>query len=133
MTLAMSLGPLIGITIVTQANYPVLFFSGMGIGLAGLCVAFFASYPRRASNERRFVWGELIELATVPVSLVQLVLNITYGGLLSYVLMFGKEIRIANPGNFFLVLAIGLTAARLWSGKVLTAEGRRSCCGQGFA
>jgi predicted MFS family arabinose efflux permease len=123
MTLAMSLGPLIGIAIVKRFDYATLFFAGCAIGCTGLIVALFASYPRHAAQQRRFLWSGLIEPATVPVSLVQLVLNVTYGGLLSYVLMYGKQIGIANPGNFFLFLAIGLALSRMWSGRVFDRRG----------
>jgi MFS family permease len=75
MTLAMSLGPLLGMSIVKNLNYPALFYSGLGIGLAGLAFASAVSYPRTVS-QKRFRWSELLEPVTIPISLVQLLLNL---------------------------------------------------------
>jgi predicted MFS family arabinose efflux permease len=131
MTLAMSLGPLLGIAIVKHLNYPAMFYSGLGLGLAGFVLVLFVSCPHTTS-QKRFKWSELIEPATIPVSFVQLVLNLAYGGLLSYVAMFGKQIGVGNPGNFFLFFAIGMGLSRLWSGKVFDSKGPAMLLRSGF-
>lgn len=132
MTMAMSLGPLLGMAIVKHLNYPAMFYTGLGLGLAGFVLVLFVSCPHMTSN-KRFRWSELIEPATIPVSLVQLLLNLAYGGLLSYVAMFGKQIGIGNPGNFFLFFAIGMALSRLWSGKVFDKRGPALLLRSGFA
>ncbi len=132
MTLAMSLGPLLGISIVKHVNYATLFYSGMGLGTAGLFLVLFVSYPHTVSK-KLFKWSELFEPATIPVSLVQLLLNFAYGGLLSYVAMYGKKIGVGNPGDFFLVYAIGMGLSRIWSGKVFDQKGPALIMRLGFA
>lgn len=132
MTLALSLGPLLGIAIVKHSDFPSLFYSGFGLGLAGFALALFVSCPRTTSRNR-FTWNGLIEPSTIPVSLVQLVVNLSYGGLLSYVAMYGKQIGIGNPGNFFLLFAIGTGLSRLWSGKVFDRRGPALLLRSGFA
>jgi predicted MFS family arabinose efflux permease len=131
MTLAMSLGPLLGMSIVKHLSYAALFYAGMGISLAGLVCATVVSYPRTVSP-KRFKWSELLEPATIPISLVQLLLNLSYGGLLSYVAMFGKQIGVGNPGSFFLFFAIGMALSRLWSGKVFDRSGPAMVLRMGF-
>jgi predicted MFS family arabinose efflux permease len=128
----MSLGPLLGIAIVKHANYQAMFYSGMGIGLAGLLLACFVLPPHIVSR-KQFKWSGLIEPVTVPVSMVQLILNLAYGGLLSYVAMFGKQIGVGNPGQFFLFFAIGMGLSRLWSGKVFDRKGPTLLLRSGFA
>ena len=132
MTLAMSLGPLLGITIVKHMSYRSMFYSGFGLGLAGFALACFVNCPQNKSR-KPFTWKGLIEPSCIPVSMVQMVLNIGYGGLLSYVVILGKQIGVGNPGNFFLFFAIGMGLSRLWSGRIFDRRGPAVLLRTGFA
>jgi MFS family permease len=46
--------------------------------------------------------------------------------------MFGKQIGVGNPGQFFLFFAIGMGLSRLWSGKVFDRSGPALLLRAGF-
>jgi MFS family permease len=48
---------------------------------------------------------------------------ITYGGLLSFIALFGKEIGIQNTSYFFLVFSVGIASSRLAAGKSFDKRG----------
>jgi MFS family permease len=50
---------------------------------------------------------------------------ITYGGLLSFVALYGRELGISNPAGFFLIYATGVIGARFTSGKFFDSHGPR--------
>jgi MFS family permease len=48
---------------------------------------------------------------------------IAYGGLLSFIALYGREIGIQNSSLYFLVFSIGIAAARLTAGKEFDKKG----------
>ncbi|WP_094699455.1 MFS transporter [Brevibacillus laterosporus] len=58
--------------------------------------------------------------------LLNLLLSVTYGGLLSFLALFGKEIQIDNVGNFFLFNALAILCIRPLSGKIFDQKGHVS-------
>jgi MFS family permease len=70
-------------------------------------------------------WSKLINTTSVPVSIMLLILNITYGGIISFIALYGKEIGIPNPGIFFLVYAAGIALTRFFAGKIFDNYGPR--------
>ncbi|TPG68989.1 MFS transporter [Brevibacillus laterosporus] len=54
---------------------------------------------------------------------LNLLLSVTYGGLLSFLALFGKEMQIDNVGNFFLFNALAILCIRPLSGKIFDQKG----------
>lgn len=50
---------------------------------------------------------------------------ITYGGLLSFIALYGREIGIRNTSLFFLIFACGIASSRLAAGKEFDKNGPR--------
>jgi MFS family permease len=50
---------------------------------------------------------------------------IAYGGLVSFIALYGREIRIQNSAMYFLIFSIGIAAARLTAGKEFDKNGPR--------
>jgi MFS family permease len=50
---------------------------------------------------------------------------IAYGGLLSFIALYGREIGIQNSSLYFLIFSIGIASARLTAGKVFDRNGPR--------
>lgn len=55
----------------------------------------------------------------LPAALAYLLVAIPYGMLLSFVVLYGKEIEVPDPGYFFIFMAIGVGTARLISGRLV--------------
>ncbi|MCX6271840.1 MAG: MFS transporter [Bacteroidetes bacterium] len=131
-TLAMAVGPLLGMLILNQNHYSLLFFSGFLLSLAGWILATQARYPGYVPlNGGKVKLKGLLEKKAVPVSLNLLTLNITYGGLISFITLYGKEIGIKNPGLFFFLYAIGVSVSRSSAGRIFDKKGPATLVGVG--
>ncbi|HOH83203.1 MAG TPA: MFS transporter, partial [Bacteroidales bacterium] len=50
---------------------------------------------------------------------------IAYGGLLSFIALYGQELGVKNASLYFLILSVGIAIARLTSGKEFDRNGPR--------
>jgi MFS family permease len=125
MTIGMALGPVIGLAITNNISYESCFLTGCVIAFAGFILALFVKYPKFIPHPENntFHLKNLLEKKSFPVSLAIFCIMIPYGGLLSFVAIYGKEIGLRNPGIFFIIYAIGIGISRLYSGKIFDRYG----------
>lgn len=125
MTIGMALGPMLAIFITGQSRYLLLFLSAIGISLIGLIFTFVVRYPKFIPDKTRsiFSFKGLIEKTSIPVSLNMMIVQFTYGGVLSFIALYGKEIGVDNSGIFFLILSLGIGFSRVGSGKIFDISG----------
>ncbi|MGV8962796.1 MAG: hypothetical protein ACOH2V_05385 [Candidatus Saccharimonadaceae bacterium] len=64
----------------------------------------------------------------MPVSINMLFVIIPYGGIISFIALYGRSIKIENSGMFFLLLAIGIAISRIFSGRSFDRVGPKSIC-----
>lgn len=125
-TLGMALGPVIGSFIFQQGGYSAMFIAGFIISLASMGMAASMRYPDPVpSKSLEFRFSTLFETTTLLPSFNLLLIMITYGGLLSFVALYGRELGISNPAGFFLIYATGVIGARFTSGKFFDRHGPR--------
>ena len=117
MTIAMAIGPLIAIAITGDSSYKKLFYAAAAFSFLGLLLALFVRVPKVTSVRRKFKMLSLIEKSSLPVSLNVLLVTIPYGGIISFIALYGRSIGIDSSGLFFLLLAVGITISRVFSGK----------------
>lgn len=119
--LAMAFGPMAGLFIISSGNYTLLFLTSLCTGVVGLCFAAAARAPRRVLAEKmefklsadRFFLKEGIRAC-----IAFFLLAMPYGMTTSYIALYAREVGIThNAGLFFTVMAAGLIASRLHSGK----------------
>ncbi|MHC1704529.1 MAG: MFS transporter [Tenuifilaceae bacterium] len=125
MTIAMAIGPMIALTILGDGNYKELFTTAIGISTCGMILAFCIRFPeyKPHSSNRNFSIRKLIEPTSLPISLNMLIITFTYGGLLSFSALYGKEIGVENSGPFFLILSAGIGISRFFSGSIFDKAG----------
>jgi len=125
MTIGMATGPLIAILIAGDSRYFTLFISAIVITMLGITLALLVKYP--SFNIKRIPTKisvkKLIAKPAIPISLNMMLIMSTYGGILSFIALYAKEIGISNSGPFFLVLAIGIGFSRIGSGKFFDRNG----------
>jgi MFS family permease len=126
-TAGMALGPLIGSIIFQHGGYTAMFLAGCLIGLVSMVLAANIRYPAYYSpkSHLEFKWKNLLETKTIIPSVNLLIIMLTYGGLISFVALYGHEIGINNPSGFFLIYAIGIISSRFTTGKALDRNGPR--------
>lgn len=119
--LAMAFGPMAGLFIISSGNYTLLFLTSLVTGTIGLILGALVRAPRRELKENvefklsadRFFLKEGIRAC-----MAFMLLAIPYGMTTSYMALYAKSVGIThNAGLFFTIMAAGLIASRLHSGK----------------
>ncbi len=124
-TLGMSVGPVIGLFVCHHWGYTVMFVSGLFISLASLVCAYFIHLPQQSREGKHipFRLNNLFDKKSIRPSLNVLIIMSTYGGLLSFIALYGREIGIQNTSLFFLIFALGIASSRLAAGKTFDKKG----------
>ena len=118
--LAMSLSPLVAVFIYDRFGFHPVVFAGLAIALVGVGSVCLIRYPKREKVPRpAFSLDRFILVKALPTALAYLLSAIPYGMVTSFVVLYGKEINVANPGYFFIFMAIGVGTARLISGRLV--------------
>lgn len=126
-TMGMSVGPVVGAFIIHHGGYSELFLSALFISLTSLIMAYLIRLPKKLTTQRdiEFNVHHLFHRKSVLPSINLLVIMTTYGGLLSFIALFGREIGIENTSLFFLIFAVGIAVSRITSGKTFDRKGPR--------
>lgn len=126
-TLGMSVGPVIGLFICQQWNFMVVFVAACIISLASLACASAIHMRKRfvVGKRMNFEWNALFDKNSVRPSANVFITMIAYGGLLSFIALYGQELGVKNASLYFLILSVGIAIARLTSGKEFDRNGPR--------
>jgi MFS family permease len=126
-TLAMALGPMIGIWVMKSFGFGLLFLISLLSTLCSMGLTKWMTIPAPVRNPK--TQGEipfhekfLEQKALFPAFLV-LLMGVTYGGIISFITLYGKEAGISNVGWFFLTNALFLFVVRPLAGKVFDQKG----------
>jgi MFS family permease len=123
----MSVGPIIGLFICHEWGYTTMFVSGCIISVISLVCAYAVHMRKRfvVGKHIRMELSSLFDRNSIRPSLNVFITMIAYGGLLSFIALYGREIGIQNSSMYFLIFSVGIAAARLTAGKVFDRNGPR--------
>lgn len=126
-TLGMSVGPIIGLFICHKWGYTAMFVSGCFISIASLICAYAVHLRKRfiVGKHITLKWSSMFDKNSIRPSINVFITMIAYGGLLSFIALYGREIGIQNTSLYFLIFSVGIAAARLTAGKVFDKKGPR--------
>lgn len=115
MTTAMAIGPLLGIWLMDNHSFPMLFVAGAALSALALLLVWMTAMPftPRPGGGRL----ALVERSVLPVMAVIFFLALSYGGITTFLPLFAQSLEV-NAGTFFLVYALTLTAIRPVAGKL---------------
>jgi len=123
-TIAMALGPFFGILISKSTDYNLMFFIAFLMATAGWILAMNVRFPKYQPHKKSALkLANLFEHTALPVSLILMIVNIAYGGIISFIAIYGIEIGINDPGIYFLVYAASVSVTRISSGKLFNSLG----------
>lgn len=119
MNLAMAIAPFVAIHIFDNFGFHALVFCSIGMGALGIITASFIKTPFKEKSEKRppLSLDRFILIKGLPLFFNQILVTTGWGMLISYAVLYGKEISIPNAGMFFLFVACGLILARITSGR----------------
>ncbi|WP_246187976.1 MFS transporter [Paenibacillus tengchongensis] len=127
-SLAMSAGPMIGLTLLQGPGFGSLVLSTavilalivpLGRQLTKSLPAGHKEPPVEASAGGK---GGVFRRLLLP-SLLNFLLSVSYGGLLGFLALFGKEVHLQNVAYFFLFNAVAIVIVRPLSGKIYDRYG----------
>ncbi|WP_340007091.1 MFS transporter [Paenibacillus sp. FSL K6-0276] len=130
-SLAMSIGPMIGLNVMKQSGFGTLAMVGTFTLLLAFPVLFFSrSLPavpkkRPVPNSSESSQHQKVPFNTQLVlpAILNVMLAITYGGLLSFIALFGESVHLEQVGLFFLFNAITIIIIRPISGRLFDKRG----------
>ena len=124
MTIPMALGPFIGLELTQNNNYPLMFLFAGSLALAGFVLTLIIKYPVVDHiGKTKFSFRNLLESSSLPVTFNLLLINISYGGLVSFISIYALTTGIGNTALFFIVFASGITLSRIYMGKIFDRHG----------
>jgi len=126
-TLGMSVGPIVGLYICHQWGTVAMFVTGCFISIASLVCAYAVPLSKRfvVGKHIPLRWDSMFHKKAIRPSLNVFITMIAYGGLLSFIALYGREIGIQNASLYFLIFSVGIASARLTAGKVFDKKGPR--------
>lgn len=143
-TIAMALGPVLGLILIQKISYVQLFYLSTCIIAFALLLANFVKYPQIVSHgqapvRKRLSKDMLFEASVLPASFISMICSGIFGGLISFITLYMKEtgIQTGNPlldsgAIFFIVYAVGLTVVRPFAGAEMDKRGPARVMAFGF-
>jgi MFS family permease len=127
MTIPMAIGPLTGLQLTQNNNYPLMFLFAGALAFAGFLLTLRIEYPVIPGADKiRFSFRNLLESTSLPVTFNLLMVNISYGGLVSFISLYALQTGLGHTGIFFIVYASGIFIARIYMGKIFDQYGPKA-------
>lgn len=128
-SLAMSFGPLIGLWLLDSKGFPALTIAGTLAAILVLPLLFLTrSVPPQPvrvlpdEREKRQQQSASYRALMLP-TLLNVLMSLTYGGLLGFLALYGQEIGMGQIGLFFLFNAATVLLIRPVSGRMFDSKG----------
>lgn len=124
-TFAMSIGPVIGLKVMGHNHFTALFLVAAAVSSIGILMALMIKYPPFKTPEKSsFSWKKLISKEATPIALNMLVVASSYGGVLTFITIYAREIGLSGyTGWYFVVMAAGTALTRIFSGHLFDRFG----------
>ncbi|MEK4296409.1 MFS transporter [Paenibacillus sp. FSL R5-0914] len=130
-SLAMSIGPMIGLNVMKQSGFGTLAMIGTFTLLLAFPVLLFSrslpAVPKKQPIEQSITPSKPLKVPfntkLVLPAILNVLLAITYGGLLSFIALFGEAVHLEQVGLFFLFNAITIIIIRPISGRLFDKRG----------
>lgn len=124
MTIPMAVGPFIGLELTRNNSYTPMFMVAGALAFIGFLFTLPIKYPALPPLLSKSIsWRNLFESSSLPVTFNLLLINISYGGLVSFISLYAIKTGLGLTGVFFIVFASGITLARIYMGKIFDRHG----------
>jgi len=118
--LSMAIGPIAGLFLYEHYAFKLIFYGTILSGILGLAAAVFIKAPKKAKTPHQPIsLDRFIMIKGIPVAVNLMLIAVSYGMVISFAAMYGKELKISNTGMFFTFLAIGIGSSRILSGRLV--------------
>ncbi|WP_261381534.1 MFS transporter [Paenibacillus cremeus] len=123
MSLAMVVGPFLGLTIIEHQSHTVLFSVCICLGLLSLISGSFVRIPVKAAKAKTAQsaeagWKKLIEPKALPISIAACFLSFSYGAITTFLSVYANSIGLGSYSSyFFMVFAAMIVLSRPFTGS----------------
>ena len=133
-TLAMAAGPSLGLFILSKTNFSTLFTVSFVIAVAALLTILVIPYRQEPLGKPlgKLSFTSFFEPRVFSLSLVMFFTALVYGGIISFIVLYGQNIGVTNPGVYFLIYALTLLLVRPVAGKSFDQNGPGKLMAVGF-
>lgn len=132
-TVAMAVGPSLGLYILNVSGFNSLFNASFAVAAAGALLVLGISYREQKSQEKvRISLDSFFEPRVFSLSGIMFFTALVYGGIVSFITLYGKELGIQNAGAYFLAYALTLMLVRPVAGKAYDKNGPKLVMAAGF-
>lgn len=138
MSLAMVVGPFLGLTAISHYTFTIFFIMCSIFCLISLLFGNITKTPKYISNKKIKVNKSLqlkdfIEPTAIPISLVSFVFSFGYYGSIAFITLYAKELGLSNVASFFFVVfAMMIIISRPLFGKLFDKLGENIVVYPGF-
>ncbi|MEG6615259.1 MFS transporter [Peptococcaceae bacterium 1198_IL3148] len=137
-TFAMALGPIISLYILDQYGFNTLFLVGAILAAMGLLFLLGTNYEEtlakdyKENTKKKLTLNSILEPRVYSLSVVMFFVNLAYGGIMTFITIYAKELNISNAGLFFLIYGVALLFVRPYAGKHFDKHGPNKIMFIGF-
>lgn len=127
MSLAMVIGPFVGLWLTTNISYNAMFIAVIVFSLLALICAAVTAIPQAVRKPKaRSSWDikNYVEPKAIPISLAGFVLAFSYGAISTFISVYAKSIGLEKIASyFFIVFAAMILISRPFTGRLFDRKG----------
>lgn len=125
MIISMSLGPITAITMMNRYNFDVIAVISLISLIIGTVLLSVTSVKQtKETGEKKIIeWKKVFERKALLPSFLCFLLTITLCGIMSYLMLFGKELKMTNIWVFFIGQVSMILLTRPFIGKIFDKKG----------
>jgi MFS family permease len=127
MSLAMVIGPFLGLTLVAHYSFILLFILCSVFSLLAFVFGMLTRIPQRLplmNTKKTWHWRRFFEPQALPISLAGSVLAFSYGAISTFISVYAKALGMEQMASyFFMVFAAVILLSRPFTGKVFDRFG----------
>ncbi len=129
-TLAMAIGPFLGILVSQQANYTMMFVVCAFFATISLLISLFSYIPEVKFNREQLEamkslkFSNFLEIKAIPIAIIIFIVGFAFSGILSFLTSYAREIGLIETASFFfIVFASFILISRPFTGRLYDHRG----------
>lgn len=125
MIVSMALAPVVGIMVMNNHSFSVIAVISIALIVVGIIISQGVHFPKvkNKSKKKQLSAGELFEKKAMLPSFLCFLLSITLCGIMSYIMLYGKQINIASIWVYFIGHVSMVLITRPFIGKIFDKRG----------